>query len=899
MKKKILKIIGIVILVVIGLAISLPFLLEDKIANVVKSKVNQNLNATLDFEAADLSLIRSFPNAYINLKGVSLINKAPFEGDTLFAAGAIALDMSLMELFKSDDDPISIEKITLDDGKLYIKVNADQKTNYDIALNDKETPSETIEDEESSFILNLKEYAITNTTIAYDDFSSGMHLILSEVNHSGSGDLSLEASKLQTKTDALVSFEMDSTKYLNKNKIALDALIGIDLTESRYSFLDNKALVNQLPLVFDGFIKVNEDNQEVDISFKTPSSDFKNFLAVIPEAYASNLDGVTTTGNFEIEGMFKGIVDNDHIPTFRIMINSDNASFKYPDLSKMVRNVFIDAEIKNETGITEDTYVLIDRLSFQIDEDVFNLKSQIKDLLGNTKVNLDANGKINLANISRVYPMPEDYGLTGILTADVSTAFDMESLENHQYQNTKTKGTASLTRFHYESVALKHPVDIQEAALTFNPKTVTLDTFKGKTGETDFSATGMLTNLLGYIFNNENLEGRFNLHADKFSVDDFMVSETAELEEAETSNENTEKIKIPTFLDATIYASANSVQYDNLNLKNVRGRLLIKDQTARLENLQSDLFNGKLVMNGAVSTKEDTPTFNMDLDIDSFQISESFQALELFKVLAPVAQALKGKLNSDIKLSGNLKDDMTPNLASLSGNLLGQLFSAKVETENSPALTALANQFDFINLDAIDLESLKGVLSFSNGEVTTKPMKFNYNDIAINLSGSHSFNKKMHYEATLNVPTKYLGAKVNQLIARINVDSLKGMTLPVTANISGNYKNPKVTSDFTAGVSKMTKQLIEIQKQKLLDSGKDKAKDALANLLGKTSNTDANSNTSSDENVKETLGGLLENAKNDSVTSKPTTNNDGIKKVAKNVLGGLLGKKKKDATQQN
>ena len=320
---------------------------------------------------------------------------------------------------------------------------------------------------------------------------------------------------------------------------------------------------------------------------------------------------------------------------------------------------------------------------------------------------------------------------------------------------------------------------------------------------------------------------------------------------------------------------------------------------ARLENLQSDLLNGKLVMNGAVSTKEDTPTFNMDLDIDSFQISESFQALELFKVLAPVAQALKGKLNSDIKLSGNLKDDMTPNLASLSGNLLGQLFSAKVETENSPALTALANQFDFINLDAIDLESLKGVLSFSNGEVTTKPMKFNYNDIAINLSGSHSFNKKMHYEATLNVPTKYLGAKVNQLIARINVDSLKGMTLPVTANISGNYKNPKVTSDFTAGVSKMTKQLIEIQKQKLLDSGKDKAKDALANLLGKTSNTDANSNTSSDENVKETLGGLLENAKNDSVTSKPTTNNDGIKKVAKNVLGGLLGKKKKDATQQN
>ena len=57
------------------------------------------------------------------------------------------------------------------------------------------------------------------------------------MNHSGSGDLSLEDSKLQTKTDALVSFEMDSTQYLRKNKVALDALIGIDFKESKYSFL--------------------------------------------------------------------------------------------------------------------------------------------------------------------------------------------------------------------------------------------------------------------------------------------------------------------------------------------------------------------------------------------------------------------------------------------------------------------------------------------------------------------------------------------------------------------------------------------------------------------------------------------------------------------------------------
>ena len=610
MKKKALKIFGITFLILLAILIAVPFFLQGKISEIIKNKVNQNVNATLDFEDADLSLIKSFPNAYVDLKQVSFVNKAPFEGDTLFSANDIELDMSIMELFKSADEPISIKRLSLDGAKLHVKVDKDGNANYDVALEDENTQAQaaTETDEETSFNLDLQEYSITNAEIIYDDFATGIHLALEKMNHTGNGDLSLATSKLQTKTDALVSFEMDSTKYLNKNKVSLDALIGIDLKENKYTFLENKALVNQLPLVFDGFVKVNEVNQDVDISFKTPSSDFKNFLAVIPEAYASNLDGVKTTGNFMVDGEFKGVVDDNHIPTFKINLKSDNASFNYPDLPKSVKNVHIDTEINNDTGITEDTYVNINRLSFQIDEDKFNLNAKIRDLLGNTKVNMHADGKINLANISKAYPVPADYALSGLLNADVTTTFDMASVEKNQYQNTKTSGKASLSGFHYESEELKNPVDIQEAALTFNPTTVSLDKFSGKTGQTDFKATGTLNNMLGYVFNDENLEGKFNLQSNTLALNDFMVEE-AEAPVAQGKKETpaptttSERVKIPSFLDATIDASANTVLYDDLNLKNVKGRLVIKDETASLQNLSSDIFGGKLNFSGDVSTK--------------------------------------------------------------------------------------------------------------------------------------------------------------------------------------------------------------------------------------------------------------------------------------------------------
>lgn len=898
MKKKILKIVGIFLLLVLALLIALPFLLEGKIAEVIKNKVNKNINASLDFEDADLSLLGSFPNAEVQLKGITLLNHAPYEGDTLFASEYLKLKMGISELFKGTNDAIGIKSLVVDKALLNIRVDSEEHANYDIAKASDDDTIDTSGKASGGFSLDLESYQINDSKIVYDDRAGGLKLMLDSLNHSGSGDLSLESSELQTQTNALVSFEMDSTNYLNNNAISLDALIGIDLNENKYSFLKNEALVNQLPLVFDGFVKVNEANQEVDVNFKTPSSDFKNFLAVIPEAYSKNIENVQTTGNFEVSGQFKGLVDEDHIPTFLMNIKSENASFKYPDLPKAVKNVYIDTEVVNSTGITEDTFVNIKKLSFQIDEDRFNMVSRITDLLGNTKVNADLNGTLNLANLSKAYPVPSEYDLSGVLTADVKTAFDMAAVENHQYEKTMTSGNMGLRGFEYSSPEMKNPVAIKTADVSFNPTTVSLDSFEGETGQTDFSATGTIDNLLGYVFNDENIEGNFKLSSNTLTVNDFMVSETPVDESGDQDNgaASEEKIKIPSFLDCTIDASVNSVQYDNLNLTDVSGRLLIKDQTATLQNLTSSIFGGKLNLNGKVSTKPDVPVFNMALGVDGFKISESFQSMELLKVLAPVAKLLEGKLNSSIKLSGDLKDDLTPNLATLSGDMLAELLATEISEERTPLVAALDGQLNFINLKELDLSGLKTAMNFDNGKVRVKPFDLKYKDIAIQVNGGHTFDQQLQYAATMQVPAKYLGQEVNNLIAQMNDESLKNLTIPVTANIGGAYTSPNVTTDLTSGVKKVTAQLVEIKKQQLVNKGKDTAK----NLIGGLFEKDSAQTDSSKTSVGGVLGRMIGNDKkattaNDSAaTQKDAITAEGqAEKAAKSILGGLLGKKKK------
>ncbi|MGB6151651.1 MAG: AsmA family protein, partial [Pricia sp.] len=261
MKKKALKIIGVIVVIIIAILIAIPFFLEGKIGDIIKANVNKNVNATFDFEDADLSLLASFPNAEVSLSKVSLINKAPFEGDTLFASNEVSLKMGITELFKGANDPIGIKSLIVDGATLNITIDAEENASYDVALDTgAEAPAE--EDSSEGFMLDLQFYEISDARIVYDDRAAGMRFEISEMQHTGSGDLSLDKSELQTMTDGLVSFEMDGTNYLNKNKIKLDALIGVDLTENKYSFLKNEALINQLPLVFEGFVKLNDDETQ-------------------------------------------------------------------------------------------------------------------------------------------------------------------------------------------------------------------------------------------------------------------------------------------------------------------------------------------------------------------------------------------------------------------------------------------------------------------------------------------------------------------------------------------------------------------------------------------------------------------------------------------------------------
>src|SRR5690606_33559914 len=124
-------------------------------------------------------------------------------------------------------------------------------------------------------------------------------------------------------------------------------------------------------------------------------------------------------------------------------------------------------------------------------------------------------------------------------------------------------------------------------------------------------------------------------------------------------------------------------------------------------------------------------------------------------------------------------------------------------------LSVLSQKVDFLNASEEKPKDVKAALSFDNGKVNVKPFSFQVKDIDVKVAGSHGFDKSMAYNLTFEVPAKYLGKDVSNVLAQLDDPEAESMAVPVTATIGGSYTNPSISTDLGSTASALTKKLVE------------------------------------------------------------------------------------------
>ena len=817
--KKFVKILTTVIVVVLAVALIVPMALRGKIADIVKKEANAMLAARLDFEKLDISLLRHFPNASVELKGLTLVGVERFEGDTIVAARRISVVVNLMSLF--GDSGFEVTKVILADPALHARKLADGAVNWDVMKPsgeespEAETPeTETSDDsdEPSSFRLSVRDFRISGAVIRYEDDSTRMRFSTDPLSLRLRGDMSAAHTNLdlRLKTER-TNFVSGGIPLLSDAEAEFVATIDADLENSRFTFSENTFRLNAIQVGLDGWVEMKDDVVAMDLKAGCESVQFKDVLSLIPAFYTREFKNLTAGGELSLSLWARGEMRGSDLPAFELKSEVRNGSFQYSSLPKAVTDINLAARIANPGGGMDRTEVDLSKFGLQMAGNSVSATFYATNLASDPTFRATAEGHVDLGAVKEVYPLEKGVELEGRITADLKLSGRMSYIEKNRYEQLGAQGTFVLEELGLTLENLP-PVHIRRAAATITPAAMTLGEFGLTVGRSDLSANRQLSGYSGYLLRGEELSGRLYVKSDLLDLNEIMDSLPTSADADPDGSQPAEEpageepaadaataLAIPTNLNLSLNTELHKVLFGKMTFSDMKGEMRMSDGTLSLNGLSLGAFGGKVSASGSYSTAADPahPALKLDADFANASFQQTFEQLEMVQQLVPIFAKTGGDYSLSLDLATMLDAQMSPDLKTLTAS--GEIRSQNINIQNIAAFDALADALGNDKLRKIEAKDVSIRFAIKEGRITTEPFDLKIGDIGVNLSGSTGLDQTIDYQAKVAIP----GGGVLQTVG---------------VNIGGTFTSPKITLGVKEAVEEAVTNVVNEQIQKLTGS---------------------------------------------------------------------------------
>ncbi|HEX6430088.1 MAG TPA: AsmA family protein, partial [Niastella sp.] len=517
MLKKIAKITGITLGTLIIILFIAPFIFKGKIIAIAKEQINKNINANVDFKDLSLSFFRHFPRVSVALEELQVVGTDVFAKDTLISAKEIDVAVNLFSVIGGKN--MKIYSVNIDQPRIHAIVTKEGKANWDIAKPD--TAAAAAEDTAaaSPFQMNLHHYAIKNAYVKYDDASTGMSTELVNLTHEGSGDFTSDLFTLQTNTKAdAITFTYGGIPYLNKTQTGIDLDVQVDTKNSKYTWKTDEIALNDLKLATEGFFQlVNDSTYNMDLSFKTPSNDFKSILSLIPAVYQTDFEKIKTSGKAYLNGSVKGTYSSTQLPAYNITLDIQDGFFQYPDLPKPVKNINIQVNAFNHDGVIDNTVINILKGHIEFGNDPFDFHVLFQKPMTTQYIDAGAKGHLDLAGITQFVKLPGTK-ISGTVDADVQAKGSLAVVQKQQPGEFTAKGYIDINKLYYASKDFPQPIQNTSARINFESPdgladhaVIQIPAAHVEVGKDAFDLTLLLKTLASDPYFDGTAKGSFNL----------------------------------------------------------------------------------------------------------------------------------------------------------------------------------------------------------------------------------------------------------------------------------------------------------------------------------------------------------------------------------------------------
>lgn len=757
-------------------ALVIPIIFEDDIRELVENTINESVDADVYFDPSkfSLSLFKNFPNLTTSIGDFGIVGADEFAGDTLISVASLNITINLFSLFGSNYQIKSIDMIKPRINVIYLKSG---QANYEIVAASEEE-AEALPEESSDFNLAINHWSISDGYLRYFDEGMDMELVFGGLEHTGSGNISLDIYDLKTSTiikKAVVNYE--GIKYLDGQSLATNALININMPEFKFTFQDGLFKMNDFPVQLDGYVAMPGEDIDMDITFFSPESNIKSLYSLVPGVFTEGYESINTEGDLTFQGFVKGKYNETSMPAYQVQLQAANGMISYPDLPAPIKNINIDMLVDCADGVIDNTSVNISNFHLDMGRNPINGSLFIKNLR-DYNMKADISAKLDLAELSSIFPI-DGTEMRGLFSLNVLADGVYDSVRNIMPSINAamalTDGYIKSSEFPKALENMSFKSEVISANGKMEDMLVKVEDFKMAMEGEELTANLVLKNMVDYQWDLD-LRGSLDLE---------VLSEVYPIEGMNYAGQL--KADIQT---AGKYSDVEAEKYDRF-------------PTSGIVELSNFVFASADLPQGMKISKTNVSLDPRRINVDAFDGTIGRSDLKLDGYISNYIDyifqenaVLKGKMN------------LTSNLMDLNEFMAEEeVVDATVSGEDTTALEAVIIprniDFEFLSsiekilYDNLQLQNAKGLLTVRDGVLDMSSLSFNMLGGSIVMNGKYDTripeNPAFEYQLNiqkLSIPQAYTSFSTVQAFAP--------MAQLMNGNFSTNFNiNGRLKEDMT------------------------------------------------------------------------------------------------------
>ncbi len=786
--KKFFKILGWIclsILLLVGIAATWIYFNQDKVINWFVNSVNEQLATPVQAKTIELTFLDDFPNISIVCRDVRIEDSFEAKND-LLTAQSISFQLNLSDLWRGN---YRIKGLTIKHANGNFIVDKRGRNNYTIF-------KENTGNASSAF--SLENIVLKSIELNWQDEKSEytFNLVSDQLK------AQLTSRQNLTSIDLAGDVYMDrltiqQEKWLAKKDISINAKLEYFDELKKFNWGQTEFTIDQSVFVTEGQYNWSETSS-IKLNVKGKETNWLTLVSILPEKLNSKLKSYQSEGQVYFEGKLEGKISETESPGISLSFGLKNATLFEPTSNLKAIKVNLEGSLASSSINQVSEYVLVlNNVEAELEEKPLTGKLILKNF-ENPEIITDCKGTIPFSFLSGFLPGDTITLAEGFVEADIAFEGKIKDLQSRStIRNTSARGSVTLQNIAFEYGNKNVMFKNVNGNLQFNKNDLALSNVSVQINESDILMNGFFKNALAFLaLENQPVAIEADLKAEKLNLSELFDLLFTE----EKTDDFRFSISKDLFLNFT--CDVGQLNYKKFNGKNLKGDILIKNQTAISRDLKVETMGGDLKLSAIMdATNSESIEVSAQTLLKNIKIDTLFDVLDNFNQNFLQAKHVEGRLTAQVDFEMSL----TPTLKTKSETLIADV-KANIKQgalKEFEPIQALNKFLDEDGLHHLKFAELKNDIHIENKTIYIPQMEITSNVAVLTLSGTHTFDQQINYRVVAPLRNK---RKINVDEAGSAIEEMEGRT-KIFLKITGTTENYQVQYDAAAVRKKLADDL--------------------------------------------------------------------------------------------